>query len=511
VTVAPLAETVAGRLRGTRAGGVAAFLGVPYAAPPVAADRWGAPRPAPGWSGLREAQAPGPIAPQSPSPFDGLLFPERGSVQDEACLTLNIWTPSCDDARRPVMVWIHGGGFTIGAGSQSLYDGRHLVRAGGVVVVTLNYRLGALGFLRLEGVTGGRLPASGNEGLLDVVAALQWVRDNIAAFGGDPANVTLFGESAGAMMTGALLAMPSARGLFHHAILQSGAGHTALTVDEADAVAARFLALAGVAAGDVAALCALPVARLLAAQQALLAEAPRSGLGFLPLKPVIDGTLLPTLPIDAVRTGTARDITLLAGVTADEWTLFAGLNSQLAQLDKEGLRRRLGYLFGGEEVTALLGIYPDRLRARGIEPSPVEIVIAVMGDLWFREPCVRLLEAQAQYRDDTYGYLFDWTARPRQLRACHTIELGFVFGWLDRGFNGHGPAAERLAATVQVAWTHVAHHGRPDAPSVGDWPTWRANESQAMTLGVQQGARPLAEASAKKFWSAVSDERLRKL
>ena len=503
----PVVSTASGRVRGRRVSGTLSFLGLPYAAAPTGSDRWAPPADHAGWSGIREASAPGPIAPQSPSPFDELLFPGRSLPQDEACLTLNVWTPSLT-GRRPVMVWVHGGGFTIGAGSQPLYDGRRLALAGDVVVVTLNYRLGALGFLRLEGVTDGRLPATGNEGLRDVIAALAWVQDHAGVFGGDPGNVTLFGESAGAMITGTLLATPGTNGLFHKAILQSGAAHTAAGVDHADRVAERFLALAGVRGDEPDALYELTTERLIGAQLALISEAPRSGLGLLPFRPVIDGDLLRCLPIDAVRDGSADARPLLAGTTADEWTLFASLNPQLATLDEAGLRRRLGHRFGADEIEALLPLYRDLLVHRGIEPTPAELLAAIEGDAWFRAPCERLLATHAGRNGSSYGYLFDWPARHQALRACHAIDLGFVFGWRDRGFHGDGPAAERLEAAVQRAWTGFARDGRPHAASLGDWPPMRPGEPARMRLGQAPGHLRDDWSDRAGFWDGIGDARL---
>ena len=503
----PVVETEQGSVRGHAAGGVLAFHGLPYAAPPVGPDRWRAPGRAAPWPGIRNATAPGPIAPQAPSPFDEMLFPGRGMAQDEDCLTLNLWTPS-PVGRRPVMVWVHGGGFTLGAGSQPLYDGRRLAQAGDVVVVTLNYRLGALGFLRLDGVTGGRLPATGNEGLLDVVAALRWVREHAALFGGDPGNITLFGESAGGMIAGTLLAMPAARGLFHRAVLQSGAAHVAAGAAAADRVAERFLALAGVRADDPAGLQALPSWRLLAAQQALLAESPRTGLGYLPFRPVVDGSLVPVPPIAAVRDGAADGIPMLAGTTADEWTLFANLNPLHGTLDERGLRRRLGHLFRDDEIDALLPLYSDHLAARGIEPTPAEQLTAILGDAWFRAPCERLLDTHAARGQQAHGYLFDWPARHRRLRACHAIELGFLFGWRDRGFHGDGPAAERLEAAMQRAWTAFAWDGRPHAASLGDWSARHPDAPATMRLGAAPGVADDGWAARAAFWDTLEDDRL---
>ena len=223
-----------GKVKGSYQEGLYIFKGIPYVAPPVGERRWLPPQPVEPWQGVRQAQTFGATSPQNWSPLNDII-PDFGVVEprSEDCLYLNVWSPGLDDARRPVLVWIHGGAFNLGSGSQSPYDASKLARRGDAVVVTFNYRLGVFGFLRLDEVTGGKVPATGNEGLLDQIASLEWVHDNIAAFGGDPDNVTLFGESAGAMSIGCLLAMPKARGLFHKAILQSGAGSTAAQLDEA--------------------------------------------------------------------------------------------------------------------------------------------------------------------------------------------------------------------------------------------------------------------------------------
>src|SRR5208282_24558 len=246
-----------GKLEGDDQAGLFVFKGIPFAAPPVGARRWLAPeKPAP-WTGTRDARRFGAAAPQNKLMLTALSAMVVDGEQSEDCLYLNVWTPALGSKRRPVMVWIHGGAFTIGSGSQTLYDGSVLARRGEVVVVTVNYRLGPLGFLRLADVTNGKIPASGSEGMLDQIAALEWVRDNIAEFGGDPGNVTIFGESAGGMSVGTLLAMPAARGLFHKAIPQSGACHIGVPVARANRTAERVLSRLRVQGGDAAAIRAL--------------------------------------------------------------------------------------------------------------------------------------------------------------------------------------------------------------------------------------------------------------
>src|SRR6202041_2215220 len=258
-----IASTRYGRLEGEEQTGLFVFKGVPFAAATDGVRRWLPPEQPPTWTGVRDARHFGAVAHQNPVTNQALAAMKIEQAHSEDCMNLNVWTVGLDGARRPVMVWIHGGGFTIGAGSQEIYNGSVLARRGGVVIVTINYRLGPLGFLRLNDVTNGRIPSSGNEGLLAQIAALQWVRDNIAEFGGDPGNVTIFGESAGGMSVGTLLAMPAARGLFHKAIPQSGACHTGAPVARANRTAERVLSKLGVRPDDADAIRALTPAQLL--------------------------------------------------------------------------------------------------------------------------------------------------------------------------------------------------------------------------------------------------------
>ena len=323
--MASIAQTRSGKVEGEERDGIHVFRGVPFAAPPVGAKRWRAPEREVSWSGVRPAKAFGNVSPQNPLALDLLPAFKIAEPQSEDCLYLNVWTPGVDGARRPVMVWIHGGAFTIGSGSQSLYESTRLAKRGDVVVVTINYRLGALGFLRLQELTNGRIPSTGNEGMLDQVAALEWVRENIAAFGGDPDNVTIFGESAGGMSVGTLLGMPKARGLFHKAIPQSGACSTANSRERHIFAAQRFAELVGARRRRRAA------ARKTAAE--LLAAAARTApipgqeaderLGGMPFQPVVDGEIVPRLSIESVARGSAAGVALLVGSTRDEWKLFA--------------------------------------------------------------------------------------------------------------------------------------------------------------------------------------------
>ena len=483
-SVETIVETNAGKVEGYRKDGSCVFKGIPYAAPPVGERRWLPPEPVEPWSGVRLAQSNATAAPQNPDDTP-ITEPPEPEPQNEDCLYLNIWTPATDDGRRPVLFWIYGGAFSTGSGSSPIYNGRTLSRRGNVVVVTINYRLGLLGFLNLNEVTRGKIPATGNEGLLDQIAALKWVRDNIAAFGGDPDNVTIFGESAGGISVGCLLAAPQARSLFHKAIPQSGAASTAQPLDVAVQVAQEFLDIVGLNASDVNALRSLTVEKLLTAQEELSARMGRSDLKTgMPLQPVIDGSTLPSLPLDAVRGGSASQIPVLVGSTLDEWTLFATIDHNLPRLDQAHLVERLHRRIPAEYVEGLIESYSRARDKRGAPTTPPDLFLAIQGDRVFRMPAIRLAEAQQRHNVPAYSYLFTWRSPilGGTLGACHALELGFLFGTYEENFSGKGPAADALARNIQDAWLAFARNGDPSCESLGKWPSY-GERRQTMILG----------------------------
>lgn len=453
--------TGAGAVAGLESDGVVAFLGIPYAADPYGPRRFAAPAPVPPWEGVRPATEYGPTALKTgyPAPIDRLL-PEP-AIPGEACLNLNVWTPDPGPSRLPVLVWIHGGAFQYGSGAVPDYAGDAFARHG-VIVVTLNYRLGIDGFAWLEG-------APPNRGLLDQVAALRWVRDNIAAFGGDPDRVTVAGESAGAFSVATLLAMPSAAGLFHRAIAQSGAGHHAFTEATARRVAgylAEELAVAPTAM-DVA---AVAFDRLLAAQTNLAAgpqrdpdpakwgEAARNVMVF---EPVIDGEVLPGLPIDVIAAGGGAEVDLLVGTNRDEQRLFIVPTGMLELIDDNVVAMAAAGWSVPPEIV-------DRYRANRPGQRPGEVLCDLSTDWFFRIPAIRLAEARTGRRGRTYAYEFAWgsSAFDGKLGACHAIEIPFVFNHLDRvgGPSLFAPGEElpqELADTVHRAWVDFVTDGDP--------------------------------------------------
>ena len=481
-----------GALRGTATDHGWKFLGVPYAAPPVGELRFRPPAAPATWEGVRVADSFGPIAPQNPSMMDAITGAEP-ETPGEDCLYLNVWTPNIEGSR-PVMVWIHGGGFQIGSGSSPIYDGEAFARDG-VVLVSLNYRLGELGFMEL-GAIDPDYAGSGNNGLRDQICALEWVRDNIAVFGGDPGNVTVFGESAGSMSVSLLLASDAATGLFRRAICESGGVNAASTAEAAETLAAQYLAESG--ADDVAGLLALPVEDLMAVQSKVLMErfadveatieAGGDPLTFLPFRPVTDGGLVPLDPLAAIASGSAPGVDVLVGYNADEWKLFALMDA--SPIDDETLVRRLDMVSGNGAALA------DAYRTMGGDAPAKDLLNNAFTDLLFRRPAAKLLYAQTSH-GATYAYRFSWQSPSMggMLGAAHAMELPFVFDLAHMpGIEVLvGPDAPQvLADSVHGAWVAFATEGTPSLPGGPQWERWTHDAYNAMDLDVH--CRPILDA-----------------
>ncbi len=505
--MAPIVETSRGKLLGEERDGVQRYLGIPFARPPLGRLRFAATQPAEPWAGVRDATRFGGSAPQNRMALAVLPGMEVGG-QSEDCLYLNVYTPAADSGRRPVLVWIHGGAFTIGSGSQAIYDGAPLASRGDAVVVTINYRLGALGFLRFE--EGSGVDASGNAAIQDQVAALRWVRENVERFGGDPGNVTIFGESAGGMSVGTLLGTPAAAGLFRRAIPQSGAALNALSREHAERIAHRYLEVLGIARGSARSLLDLPVEKLLGAQNELTvrlqSERPRLGMAF---GPVVDGSVVPELPQRAVESGSARDVSLLVGTTRDEAKLFGPMDPSLGSLDEAGLAERVSEFVPRERAGALVEAYRKARTERGEATEPRDLALAIDTDRIFRIPAIRLLDAQLRHRSDPFAYLVTWESPALQgaLGSCHAVELAFVFGTLDKpgmaDFSGSGAEAERLSANLMDAWLAFARTGSPAAAGLPAWAPYDREHRATMLLG-----RPCTQArdpqgAERKAWDGL--------
>ena len=382
------------------------------------------------------------------------------------------------------MLWIHGGAFVIGAGSQEAYNGHKLSRKGDLVVVTINYRLGALGFINLKNITNGVIPATGNEGLLDQMAALDWVSRNIDRFGGDPDNITVFGESAGGMSIGCLLGMPAANGKFKKAIVESGTANTVSTLENATDTATRYLEILGIKTDEAEKLYSIDAGRLMAAQEKLSDILRMEDGRITPFQPVIDGESMPALPIDAIRKGASSNVTVLAGSNIDEFSLFNIMNPDMKDLDEKGIVDNLKDHLPGECIQDLINVYRKARAKRKESTDPAAILTAIQTDLMFGRATRQLLEAQSGNNPATYGYLFDWKspALSGALGACHTLEIGFVFGILEAAFHGSGLLAESLSSKIQDAWIAFAKTGNPSCRSLGEWRPYSTGRT-TMRLG----------------------------
>ncbi|WP_017813521.1 carboxylesterase/lipase family protein [Paenibacillus shenyangensis] len=442
-------RTQYGEVQGVRENGAVIWRGIPYAEPPVGDLRFHMPRPPQPWEGVREATRFGPVCPQPGNELDNSMFGPSNArpVQSEDCLYLNIWASDKSTEKRPVMVWIHGGAFVTGAGSLPIYDGASLAVNGDMIVVTINYRLGPLGFLDLSSY--GNAYAA-NLGLLDQIAALEWVRSNIAAFGGDPEKVTIFGESAGAMSIGALLAMPSAKGLFRAAIMQSGASQV-LPPEAAKRIADGYLRELGASPDDLSVLHSASTAELLQAAERLRQSGQENILSLL-FQPVIHPQTLPVEPVVAIENGAAKDIALIIGTNQDEGSLFINQSSQI--LPREQVSGAL------EMMTGLNG---DHLVDQ--YPMTVQGQAQIMTDLFFWRSAVRYAQAQIAH-GPVWMYRFDWSQPGHSWlgTATHAAEIAFVFNNLPLLRHiGVQPdeLTTNLAVQMQKAWITFAHTTTP--------------------------------------------------
>ncbi len=499
-----IAVTKAGKVEGKHEGGLYVFKGIPYAAPPVGPLRWMPPRPVKPWQDVRPATQYGTIAPQTVMPVGPI--PQVPQPQSEDCLFLNVWTPGLDNGKRPVMVWIHGGAFTIGSGSDPMFGGDKLPEKGNIVLVTINYRLGMLGFLRLKDATGGKIPSTGNEGFLDQVAALEWVKDNIAAFGGDPDNVTVFGESAGSMSIACLMVMPSAKGLFRKGILESGAGTVAVPKDEANRGGELFLKASGIKNDDVEALRALTPGQLLELEMKMrvMEAGPGEAAKITVTTPVADGEVIPDFPVKLARKGAAKGITAIIGTNLDEWKLFAMMQPGYDKTDEAAMMKRLEYMVSAGDAKKLVEAYRGALLKRGGPVTPPEILTALQTDIMFRIPALDLIEAQRDNNTPAYNYLFDWKSPVMGgvLGACHGLEIGFVFGTNDDMMCGTGPEADKLSASMQDAWLAFAKTGNPSTKSMGEWPAY-GKDRMTMIIGKNSHVEAAPYEMERAAWATV--------
>ena len=471
-------QTAQGAVRGRMRGDVAMWCGIPYAAPPEGPLRFLPPAPPPAWTGERDATRFGAVAPQSrDSRVAAMSGISEKTAMSEDCLSLNVYSPAADGARRPVVVWLHGGAFVMGAGSTPLYDGTSFAARHDIVVVTINYRIGLLGFLYLGDIAGDAY-AAGNQGLLDQIAALAWVRENIAAFGGDPDAVTVMGQSAGSISIANLLAAPAARGLVHRAILQSGAsGLFPPTRADASALAHAVLDELGIGPARAAeALASVPLERLMAAQEEVIR---RRGLAA--IAPYVDGVTVPDRPIEIARRCAGANVPLLIGSTRDEWTLFQlFLGPAVSAIVVKEIESRVG-------AEALGRIHAGYCAGRS-DGSEERAWVDLIGDVAFWMPAVYLADAQSACAP-VWMYRFDW-ATPifdGRLGATHALDLPFVWNVAHHPhaqflLGAEAEAAQPLAHAMHDSWAAFIRRGDPNGAGLPDWPSYDAGRRATMLL-----------------------------
>lgn len=448
-------------------------------------------------------------------------------IENEQCLNLNIFTPPLcyhnnnnknSAKKRPVMVWIHGGGFQVGSNALAAYNGKSLAQNANVIVVTINYRLGSLGFLRLCDVTNGEIPSTGNEGLSDQITALQWLQRNIEKFGGDQNNITLFGESAGAMSIACLLASPRAKGLFHKTILQSGAGHNYSSVEKANNIAKEFIISATALGYSTQDLKTITAQQLMAIQAHFL-KRPEvyQQFGMLPFSPVIEESLLPIAPHIAIKQGCAKGIPILAGTNTDEWTLFAAMIGQ--NIDSQAaIDFSLAPIMTSDIKNDVVELAKLTLNKRDKENSYQNILSEVLGNYWFSEPCHRLLANHASAGGKSYRYLLGRKTIIEALGSTHGTDIGFVFGTTTATFHGASQRVDELVNNIQSTWSAFAYSGSPTTESL-IWPEYSPTEQtnalndvipafSYLSLGHQQELITQCAPSYIQCWSQISDQQL---
>ena len=521
VTTGPdaLVEIADGRLRGGHSRGALAFKGIPYAGSITGTARFREAPPVVPWTGIRDARHLGAPSLQKAKSTYG----EQEPAYAEDCLVLNVWTPAVKDGKkRPVMFYCHGGGFATGSAGSTAQDGARLAAVYDVVVVAINHRLGLLGYLYLGELGGAEWATSGNQGMLDIVAALRWVKTNIAAFGGDPENVMIFGESGGGFKVGTLLAMPAAKGLFHKASIESGAALRRMPKDMATETARRVLKGLGIAPNELHKLADIPAEQILAIQLAAeqgqgpmtlpsdgAPQPPRDGrlhtAGY-PMPggygPVVDGTVLPADPFHPTASPLMADIPLIVGHNRHEATFFNMGRPETFTLDEAGLKTRLATEFAAD-AGKLLAVY------RGAYPkaTPSELYIAIASARWFGAESATAADRKSLQPAPVYRYRYDYESNypipgtTTTLKAGHATEIAAMFFNTDQpGLEGTGAGVVEASKHMSAFWTSFARDGKPSAPGQPDWPRYTTAARPVMLINSTCHVGNDPEGAARKVW-----------
>jgi len=510
---ASVAETASGKIRGVVSGGVHVFKGVPYGASTAGANRFMPPRKPEPWAGVRDAIV---YAGRSPQASAAAQRPELATVWGpvdqlpvgEDCLTLHVWTPALDNAKRPVMVWLHGGAFSYGSANSPRYDSSNLARRHDVVVVAVNHRLNIFGHLDLSGTGDARFAQSGNAGVLDLVAALEWVREHAARFGGDPGNVTIFGQSGGGGKVSALLAMPGAKGLFHKAVIQSGASVRFAERERTTQLADAVLKQLDLGPKQLDALQALPLARLAEAVAPAQKTLPRPRYPLMDrynFGPVIDGKVLPAQPFDPAAPALSDDVPLMIGGTKDESAIFLAPDDAVwnRTLSEEELHKRVAAV-SGESADSLLAYY----KRRDPTATPADRLITALTASNFEVRSNVLAERKAQRgKASVWMYRFDWEtpAFGGRLKSPHSMDVPFVFDTLGVIGEAHKkPHAQDLADRVSMTWASFARTGDPGNKSIPAWPAYTTDKRNTMVFNDTCQVAGDPDGEVRPLWSKIA-------
>ncbi|MFX1469756.1 MAG: carboxylesterase/lipase family protein [Promethearchaeota archaeon] len=487
-----IVEISCGKVKGYSENNLQIFKGIPYAEPPIGDLRFSPPQAKIPWDGVLETTEFGPCA------FQGYTALEEvtGKLQPESedCLTLNIWTPAIDNKKRPVMFWIHGGAFIFGGSRAPTYDGSHLAQRGDVVIVTINYRVGAFGYLFIPGITA-------NAGLFDQILALKWVHDNIAKFGGDPDNITIFGQSAGAYSVITLTAMPTAKDLYRRIIAQSMPTIDPKVTKKPTKELMRAL---GIKTGDIDALRKIAPEEIIKAQNEITKQ---NALAF---RPIIDGETIPIHPLTVFKEGKCKNIDLMMGTTLHEAKLFTSLNPATRKVeDEKVIMLYLGTMgINSENARNIIDTYKEA-RKGILSNEPKELLDSIVTDLMFRVATLQILEAQSKYQPNTYNYLFTWESSVYNGRfgACHALELPFVFNTLEepgmKALVGDASNTGTLCENMMDAWLSFAHSGDPNHDKIPNWPPYNTKSRTTLLFGEKLKTADGLFEKERKTWDGI--------